>query len=88
MKFNEQKFYRKWQVVYNIGRVFQFLGLIGMCISTILLLTFIFWDTYAGIICAYSFLACAVFAVGGVICAWNADFKIFHYETHYTDIFR
>ena len=88
MKFNEQKFYRKWKTVSKISNVFAILGLIGTCISGILAITFIFWDVYAGIICAFSFVACVIVAIGGVACAWNADFKIFHYETRYTDIFR
>ena len=87
MKFNEQKFYRKWKTISKIANVFVILGLIGVCISTILVITFIFWDQYVGLICAFSFIACAIVAIGGVICRWNADFKIFNYETHYTDIF-
>lgn len=88
MKFNEQKFYRKWRTVSKIGSVFSILGLIGLCISGILIITFICWDVYAALICTFLFAACAVVTVGGVICGWEADFKLLQYDVRYTDIFR
>lgn len=59
-----------------------------MCISGILTITFIFWDTYAEIICAFSCAACAIVTVVGVACGWEADFKLVQYDVRYTDIFR
>ena len=88
MKFNEQKFYRKWKTVSKIANVFAILGSIGMCISTILVITFIFWDQYTGLICTFSFIACEVVAIGGVICRWSADLKLLYDDVRYTDIFR